>query len=449
MKRNNSSPKKAKYGHKKTAMKKLFISLGLAATGTASLQAAYAPDLNSMQTTKIWSASATLRGFYDDNYTTSPNGNKQGSAGFEVSPSIQFNVPLQQTEIGFKYTYGLYYYQERQDQGNDPIDQTHQVDLWLDHAFTERVQGTIKDTMAIGQEPTLLNPSSGPVSAPYRVDGNNLANNASVSLTVDWTREFSTVSIYNNGYYDYENDGGTAINPSLAALLNRIDQYIGNDFRWAISRNSYVLLGYQFEWVNYLGDEPIGQSTTFPFKRYYSEDRNSYSHIGYLGYQSMILPNLNFSIKAGAQATTYYNDDASPNFITPYLLTTASYTYAPGSYVEVGVQHMQNATDTAALGSNGNITQSQQSTVFSASINHQITAKLLGSIVGSFQSSRYNQGAYNNDSDYIYAFGANLNYAFNQHFSTEIGYNFDDLQSDVPYNGYSRNRVYLGVTATY
>ena len=64
-----------------------------------------------MQTTKIWSASASLRGFYDDNYTTSPNGDKQGSAGFEVSPSVQFNVPLQQTEIGLKYTYGLYYYQ--------------------------------------------------------------------------------------------------------------------------------------------------------------------------------------------------------------------------------------------------------------------------------------------------------------------------------------------------
>ncbi|MEJ0091122.1 MAG: outer membrane beta-barrel protein [Limisphaerales bacterium] len=430
-------------------MKKLFISLGLAAAGTASLQAAYAPDLNSMQTTKIWSTSATLRGFYDDNYTTSPNGNKQGSAGFEVSPSLQLNVPLQQTEIGLKYTYGLYYYQERQDQGNDPVDQSHQVDLWLDHAFTERVQGTIKDTLAIGQEPTLLNPGGGPVSQPYRVDGNNLANYADVSLTTDWTREFSTVTMYNNGYYDYENDGGTAANPSLAALLNRIDQSVGTDFRWAVSRDSYVLIGYQFEWVNYTAGEPIGQSATIPFTRYYSSDRNYRSHIGYLGYQSMILPNLNFSVKAGAQGSSYYNDDSSPNFVTPYVVSTASYTYAPGSYVQLGVQHMQNATDIATVGSNGNITQSQQSTVFSASVNHQITAKLLGSVIGTFQSSRYNQGAYNNNSDYLYSFGANLSYAFNQHFSTEIGYNFDDLQSNVPGTGYSRNRVYLGVTAAY
>src|SRR5271170_552413 len=114
-------------------MKKLIVSLGLAAAGTAGLHADYAPGLNSMQTTKIWSVSSTLRGFYDDNYTTSPNGQKQGSAGFEVSPSLSLNVPLQQTEIGVRYTYGMYYYQERQNQGNDPIDQTHQVDLWVDH----------------------------------------------------------------------------------------------------------------------------------------------------------------------------------------------------------------------------------------------------------------------------------------------------------------------------
>ncbi len=86
----------------------------------------------------------------------------RGSAGFEVSPSVQFNVPLQQTEIGLKYTYGLYYYQQRQHNDQDPYDQTHQVDFWLDHAFTERFQGTVKDTFAYGQEPALLNVTGGP-----------------------------------------------------------------------------------------------------------------------------------------------------------------------------------------------------------------------------------------------------------------------------------------------
>ena len=430
-------------------MKNLFICVGLAAAGTASLQA-YAQELNSMQTTKIWSVSSTLRGFYDDNYATSPNGNKQGSAGFEVSPSVQFNVPLQQTEIGIKYTYGLYYYQQRQNDGQDPIDQTHQLDLWLDHAFTERVQGSIKDTFVYGQEPALLNPSGGP-QVQTRVDGNNLANSATVSVTTDWTREFSTVTTYNNGIYDYQNDNGTATNPSLAALLNRLDQSLGTDFRWMISpeNETIALIGYRFEWVLFTAGEPIAPASFSHPTTFYSDDNNNRSHFVYIGFQHNFLPNLNVSAQAGVQDTSYYNNSQTSDFITPYVNITSSYTYVPGSYVQVGFLHQQNASDNSTPGPNGNINQGQQSSVFSASLNHQLTAKLLGSLVGTIQDSRYNQGLYNNNSDVTYSFGANLTYAFNQHFSTEVGYNFDDLQSNIPGNGYSRNRVYLGVTAAY
>jgi len=97
-------------------MKKLFVSVGLIAAGTASLQAAYAPDWNSTSAS-MWSVSGTLRGFYDDNYTTAPSGSKVGSYGLEVTPQVSLNVPLQQTELGMRYIYGLYYYQRRQDLG--------------------------------------------------------------------------------------------------------------------------------------------------------------------------------------------------------------------------------------------------------------------------------------------------------------------------------------------
>jgi len=429
-------------------MKNFFIFVGLAAAGSASLQAC-AQELTSMQSTKIWSVSSTLRGFYDDNFTTSPNGDKQGSAGYEVSPSVQFNVPLQQTDIGLKYTYGLYYYQERRNQGNDPYDQSHQVDLWLDHAFTERVQGTVKDTFAVGQEPTLLNPGGGPVVQPYRINGNNLANNANISLSSDWTREFSTVTTYNNSIYDFQNDNGTATDPSLAGQLNRLDQFIGTDFRWMVQPETIALIGYRFQWVLFTAGEPIAPGNPSHPATFYSDVNNNSSHFVYLGFHHSFLPNLNLAAQAGVQDTTYYNNSATPDFITPYVNITSSYTYAPGSYVQLGFMHEQSASANTSTGSNGNITQGQQNSVFSASVNHRLTAKLLGSLVGTIQDSRYNQGAFNNNSEVTYSFGANLTYAFNQHFSTELGYNFDDLESNVPQNGYSRNRVYLGVTAAY
>ena len=119
-------------------MKKVIASAGLVAFGVTALQAQYAPGLSRIETTKPWSVSASLRGFYDDNYFAQPNAFAEESYGFEVRPRIAFNLPREQTYIGGAYTYGLKYYEARDD---DPIDQTHEVDLKLDHRFTERMKG--------------------------------------------------------------------------------------------------------------------------------------------------------------------------------------------------------------------------------------------------------------------------------------------------------------------
>jgi outer membrane scaffolding protein for murein synthesis (MipA/OmpV family) len=43
----------------------------------------------------------------------------------------------------------------------------------------------------------------------------------------------------------------------------------------------------------------------------------------------------------------------------------------------------------------------------------------------------------------------NLEYRFNPNWSTEVGYNFDRLDSDLRDRSFTRNRVYAGVRATY
>jgi hypothetical protein len=49
----------------------------------------------------------------------------------------------------------------------------------------------------------------------------------------------------------------------------------------------------------------------------------------------------------------------------------------------------------------------------------------------------------------FYLVGLNCQYRFNPHFSAELGYSYDLLDSDIPGRGFDRNRVYAGVTATY
>jgi len=187
-------------------MKKLIASIGLVAVGTAGLQAAYAPGLDSMETSKMWSVSATLRGFYDDNYTTAPSGSKRNSFGFAVKPSVSLNLPMDQTLISLRYTYGLYYYQDREDLGQKPIDQTHQLDLSIDHAFTERWTAKVTDSFVSAQEPGLVNGG-----AVNRTQGNNIHNDGRVAVNTAWTELFSTELGYQNSLYDYQQSGPSSL----------------------------------------------------------------------------------------------------------------------------------------------------------------------------------------------------------------------------------------------
>jgi hypothetical protein len=436
-------------------MKKFFVSVGLIAAGTVSLQGAYAPDWNSTEAS-MWRISGTLRGFYDDNYETAPAGAKRGSFGFEVSPQLELNVPLQQTELGVRYTYGLYYYQKREDLGENPIDQTHQFDLWVDHAFTERWQGKVQDSFVVGQEPELIDGGIG--GTLHRTSGDNISNTGTLTLNTIWTRLFSTALNYRNTFIDYQNRGGTVIDPSIAGVLNRIDQSVSLDLQWLVAPETIAFVGGSLEWANYTADEPIGinwipyirSSGVLPPGVLYSDARDSRSYYGYVGVQRGVLANLSLTAKGGIQYTENYNDPSGATSFNPYADLSLIYTYLPGSYAQIGFTESQNATDQISPNpATGSFALNQESSTVYGSINHKLTSKLLGTVIGRWQHGVYNGGLFNNQSDDYYSLGANLSYSFNKHLSAEAGYNFDDLASSIPGNGYTRNRVYLGVTAAY
>jgi hypothetical protein len=448
-------------------MKKFFVSAGLVAAGAAGFQSALAdPASPSVISPKVWNVSATLRGFYDDNYNTSTV--KQGSFGFEFSPEISVSIPFQQTEVGLRYTYGLYYYQQREDHGLNPIDQSHQIDLWLDHAFNTRWRAKVTDTVAIGQEPELLDPSG---SFPFRVRGDNVANHGRIELDTEWTRLFSTTLSYANDFYDYRNHGTMLYDPitglpmlstssttplptdaSLAGLLNRVEQSAALDLQWHVQPQTIIFVGYRFSIANYTGDEPIGVYD-FPTAAlvYNSDSRDSYTHYGSVGIQHQFTANLGGSARVGASFTDNYKDPLNKSTaLAPYADLSLTYTYLPGSYVQAGFTQDQNATDVNAIDSTGHLTEYQQSSTVYFDINHRLTDKLLATIIARYEHSRFeDNGGSPPGADNLYSVGVNLAYQITRHFSAEAGYNFDDLISGVVGRNYNRNRVYIGVGVNY
>lgn len=440
-------------------MKKFFVSAGLAAIGAASVHAdTYAPDVTAMDASKIWSVSGTLRGFYDDNYTTAHNdaSGKRASWGFEFTPSLSILVPLQQTELGLRYTYGLYYYQDRENIGANPIDQSHEADLWIDHAFTERWEGKVQDSLTLSQEPSLNATGN---NLPYRVEGNNINNLGSVSVHTEWSMLFSTDLSYQNNFISYQNHGGTAASPSLAGFLDQDDHSIFLNLNYEFRPDLKFLVGYEFILNKYTANEPIGAAGLTTFN---SSSLDSYSHLVYVGGTYAATENLSATVEAGFQYTDNNDlpsgDSQSQSQVQPYAQVAVTYTYLPGDYVQAGFTQSENSSDTPDPGSNGSLTTYQESSVLYGSINHQITPFLLGSLTGRWQHSVYNGGADDGGSQTQYSLGVNLSYTISPHVSAEIGYNFDyvtaggnfsSASGNSPLPSYARNREYIGITASY
>lgn len=426
-------------------MKKIFVSVGLAA-GAAGLASSHAQDVQTPSSPKFWNVSSSLRGFYDDNYNSSSQ--KQGSWGFEARPSISANVDRQQTDFAAKYTFGVYFYLERSNHGEAPFDYTHQASVWLDHAFDETLKVNVSDSFVIAQDPQLV--QGGAVS---RVNGNNINNHAQITVNKDWTRQFSTSTHYGNNLVIYNNnDGGTPANPSNAALLNRMEQNVGNDFQWLFQPETMGFVGYDFSWVNYTGNQQISTPQTINGKTYYyySDSRNTQTHYGYVGVQHKFSPSLSGTVRGGVSATDIYNDPVSPSWsLAPYADLSATYTYLPGSYVQLGFTQNQSETSVYQPNSNGHLTQFQNTSTAYLDVNHRFDAKLSGSLVSQYSYSTFVDGAYSAQPENALNAGVNLTYQLNSHLSANTGYNFYELFSNVAGQAYSRNVVYLGLTASY
>jgi len=423
-------------------MKKIIMTASLAALGAVGLQAAYAPGLSATERTKPWSVAATLRGFYDDNYTTSPEkrsnpalGTARSSYGMEISPSASLNLPLDQTLISLSYQYSMRYYEDRE---SGSADHSHQFNARLNHAFTENYRLDLSDSFVIAQEPALMDPSQ--TTVPLRLNGNNMRNTAAAKFSADITRLFGVELGYSNSIYDYDND-------QYAGLLNRMEHLITFDTRWHVLPKTVAILGYQYGMVNYDDSRTIDAATYGVAGTVNSKIRDNRSHYVYAGADQTINSKLNASVRLGGQFTEFQNakslsggvlDDSSS---IPYADASVTYAYTTGSYAQLGIKHSRLATDILAL--------DQEATTVYGSINHQITAKLMGSLMGQLQNSSFNQGPFNNSEDNYFVVGLNLTYTINQYLAAEAGYNFDRLDSDIQDRSFTRNRVYLGLRASY
>ncbi len=417
-------------------MKKIIASAGMVAVGASSLYAVNYGDLSADQTSKRWSVSAAVRGFYDDNYTTRPSGpQKRDSLGFEVSPSASYNMPMETSFLGLSYVYTMAYFADRDE---NKIDQTHDVRLNFDHRFSEQYHLNFTDQFVYSFEPTLLDQGA-TVTTPLRLDAEGLHNRAVLSVDAQLTPVWSVLGGYENNFYDYQDSG----DGSYSALLDRMEHLFRGDLRYTLSPNTTAFLGYQFGINDYRSTDYL--SIFSPLR---GEDRSSTSHYGYVGAEHKFSSMLSVEGRAGIQFVDY--SELNQNDTSPYIDVIGTYNYLPGSYLKLGLRQAHNGTDVAgAATSADDVTLDQNTTTVYLSVNHRITALVTASSLLQYQHSIYNGGAVDGEADDYISLGLSLAYKLNRNWSVEASYYLDNLSSDISGREFTRNRIMAGVRGTY
>jgi len=442
-------------------MKHLFAAVGLAAAGVTALhgQTLTNPnkEITSQEQSKFWSVSAALRGFYDDNYTAVPkNFGPLRSWGIEVSPSLSLNWAPAETLVGASYVYDLKWYEKL-----NQTDQTHQFNGKLVHNFTPRYRLELNDSFVVSSEPTVLDTTilTSPVK---RTLEDNMRNRAAILFAAELTPILGVEAGYQNTFYDYREDlsdlspvtdGGTGdviVGPSRSALLDRVEHLITLDLRWKLLPETTGIFGYQFQIRDYTSNESInstvvaGNPTDFPFNS--ASIRDSRSHFLFVGVDQSLGPDLRASVRVGGQYLDYYNFHSTS--VSPYADASVTWTYLPGSYAQLGVKHEHAATD--LVGTSVDIVKDQEATTAYAAVTHKITGKLTGSVLAQYQNSVFNGGGpgVDGESENFFLGNVNLAYRFNPYLLTEVGYEYNRLDSRFG-RDYTRNRAYVGVRATY
>jgi hypothetical protein len=276
-------------------------------------------------------------------------------------------------------------------------------------------------------------------------------------MTIGLSPRLGLVLGYQNLFWDYQNDNPAAENAppagaSLSALLDRMEHLIPINLRHQTGPSTVTFIGYNYGMVGYTSDEFLYDYSIYggPAGVGPKADTRDYrSHYGYVGVEHNFTPLLGLGVRGGVQYSDFFNSLNSDTTLTPYGDVSLSYLYTTGSQSEIGYTLSQAATDQAAPDATGTPTLNRLVSSVYARVDHQLLPQLHAGLFGQWQYSVYNGGAYDGQNDNLYLLGASLRYAFNQFLSTDLGYTFDYLDSDVDSRGYTRNRVYIGLTASY
>lgn len=368
---------------------------------------------------KPFTVSASLREEYDDNIFTAAN-NPDASMKTILEPSFLYNLKREQTEFSARYTLGATAYTDR----DKTWDFSHELLARVNHKFSERFNLDVRNRLRFAQEPEVTNGA-----AVARVDGDYLNNVFTAQGTAQWTPKFGTVTTYTNDYLDYSSATQTG--------NDRIANTFSNDFRFVMLPTTTLVVGASYNNYDYFKRVALTSG---------ERNRDWQSFSPYVGVDYALTPQLTLAPRVGITYTDN-SDSQAKDEVTPYGAFTADWKIGARSSLTFNYSYSVAPTDIITF-------SSQNSNSFSLTGRYQLTplimtrATLYYNLGENSADSALNAGqATVNESTIGVDLGAS--YELNKFLSLEAGYIFNTVDSDLNGRDYERNRVYIGVRATY
>jgi hypothetical protein len=281
----------------------------------------------------------------------------------------------------------------------------------------------------------------------YLSSNDNIINYGSIDFNLEASELLGFNIGYNNGYFNYAEDDGTPTAPSTAALLNRIENRFNIDSQWKLTPETVGILGYMYGQNLYTGDEPIGVGVD-------SSSKDSRSQTFYVGAQHAFAPTVTGVAKVGAQYFDYYGSPQGEHQWSPYVNASLKYQYRTTTTMDFGFSYSRSASDVAANGvaTPLNYVKDTEVALLYGTLSQELATHFVATAMTTLQHATYNGGGVGVDGEsyLFFQIGLDLAYQFTPNFSTHVGYNFETYNTDVVSQpDYNRNRVYIGVTASY
>ena len=420
-------------------MKKLITSAGLVALGVTGMDAAYAPGLGKVESSKLMTYSVTTRGFYDDNITTAST-NPDNAFGFDIRPGATLNLTsLPQTFIRASYFYDLRYYFDRKPHS---ADHSHEFALNAEHAFSERYKLNFDESFVYSQEPEVI----GDVGITIRNPASAYRNVANLKFNSRLTESLGARLVYGNTWTAYSDSGPL----SRSARLDRTEHEVRAEGSWVIDPKLVARTGYKLNVVGYAGSL-VSDNLGGTFR---SDLRDQTRHTTYVGADYDFSARLRATAEAGAALTVYTSQLRASDNLSPYASANITYVYAEKSFLQTGLDLERTSTDLVGDLINGITSDVQRLSPF-VSVTHQLTPRM--TISSSIRYSRlsYTGGRTDGETEGFLSPQLNVDYRINQFLVATATYNHDRLMSDdtagAPLSGrsFTRNRIFLGLTAMY